>query len=70
MVTARGTALAPTAHGANRATAPVGRVLMIDDEQRILNFVRRGLEAEGLEVDEASSGQEGLDLALDGGTTS
>jgi DNA-binding response OmpR family regulator len=64
MVTARGTPLASTAHGANRVTAPAGRVLMIDDEPRIVNFVRRGLEAEGLEVDEASSGQEGLDLAL------
>jgi two-component system OmpR family response regulator len=41
-----------------------GSILLIDDEQRILNFVRRGLEAEGLHVDQASSGMEGLDLAL------
>src|SRR5574342_590805 len=41
-----------------------GRVLLIDDEQRILNFVRRGLEAEGLSVDAASDGEEGLRLAL------
>ena len=39
-------------------------MLLIDDEPRILNFLRRGLEAEGLEVDEARSGQEGLSLAL------
>ncbi len=39
-------------------------ILLIDDEQRISDFVRRGLEAEGLEVDEARSGQEGLNLAL------
>ena len=55
--------MASTAHGA-QSRAPAGRVLLIDDEQRILNFVRRGLEAEGLEVDEARSGHEGLTLAL------
>jgi two-component system, OmpR family, response regulator len=42
----------------------IGRVLLIDDEERIVNFVRRGLEAEGLEVDPASGGQEGLRLAI------
>jgi two-component system, OmpR family, response regulator len=41
-----------------------GRVLIVDDEQRIVNFVRRGLEAEGLEVDPAFDGEEGLRLAL------
>jgi DNA-binding response OmpR family regulator len=41
-----------------------GRVLIVDDEQRIVNFVRRGLEAEGLEVDPAPDGEEGLRLAL------
>jgi DNA-binding response OmpR family regulator len=40
------------------------RILLIDDEQRILNFVRRGLEAEGLNVDVAQDGAEGLRLAL------
>jgi DNA-binding response OmpR family regulator len=39
-------------------------VLLVDDEQRIVNFVRRGLEAEGLEVDPAGGGEEGLRLAL------
>ena len=44
--------MASTAHGA-QSRAPVGRILVIDDEQRIVNFVRRGLEAEGLTVDVA-----------------
>jgi DNA-binding response OmpR family regulator len=44
--------------------APIGRVLVIDDEQRILNFVRRGLEAEGMAVDSSREGEEGLLLAL------
>lgn len=41
-----------------------GRVLLIDDEHRILNFVRRALQAEGLSVDAARGGEEGLALAL------
>jgi DNA-binding response OmpR family regulator len=44
--------------------APVGRILVIDDEQRILNFVHRGLEAEGMAVDSAREAEEGLRLAL------
>lgn len=44
--------------------APIGHILVIDDEQRILNFVRRGLEAEGMAVDCARDGEEGLRLAL------
>lgn len=43
-----------------------GRVLIIDDEPRIVNFVRRGLQAEGLDVDPALGGEEGLRLALTG----
>jgi two-component system copper resistance phosphate regulon response regulator CusR len=46
------------------ASAPIGRILVIDDEQRILNFVRRGLQAEGMAVDCAGGGEEGLRLAL------
>ena len=53
-----------SAHGSVPEPAPTGRVLLIDDEPRILNFVRRGLEAEGLDVDATLDGQEGLDLAL------
>jgi DNA-binding response OmpR family regulator len=39
--------------------------LLVDDEQRIVNFVRRGLEAEGLIVDVALDGKEGLQLAIE-----
>ncbi len=42
----------------------VGRLLVIDDEQRILDFVRRALQAEGMTVDSASDGEQGLRLAL------
>jgi two-component system copper resistance phosphate regulon response regulator CusR len=56
-----------SAHGSVPEPAPAGRVLLIDDEPRILNFVRRGLEAEGLQVDATRDGQEGLDLALSRG---
>jgi DNA-binding response OmpR family regulator len=44
-----------------------GKVLVVDDEQRILRFVVRGLEAEGLAVDSADNGAEGLRKALEGG---
>jgi DNA-binding response OmpR family regulator len=40
------------------------RILLIDDEERILNFVARGLRSEGLEVDVASDGRDGLQRAL------
>jgi two-component system, OmpR family, copper resistance phosphate regulon response regulator CusR len=43
---------------------PPARVLLIDDEQRILDFVSRGLRAEGFLVDSAPSGEDGLRLAL------
>jgi DNA-binding response OmpR family regulator len=43
---------------------PVPRILLIDDEQRILDFLRRGLEAEGMAVDTAADGREGLRLGL------
>jgi DNA-binding response OmpR family regulator len=40
-----------------------GRILLVDDEPRIVNFVRRGLQAEGFEVDTAEDGEAGLRLA-------
>ena len=40
--------------------------MIIDDEPRIVNFVRRGLQAEGLDVEPALEGEEGLRLALTG----
>jgi two-component system copper resistance phosphate regulon response regulator CusR len=51
-----------SAHEVNDGS--VGRLLVIDDEQRILDFVRRGLQAEGMAVDSASDGEQGLRLAL------
>ncbi len=46
------------------AEPAAARILLIDDEQRILDFVRRGLEAEGMAVDTAWEGEEGLRLSL------
>jgi two-component system, OmpR family, response regulator len=43
-----------------------GKVLLIDDEQRIVRFVARGLRAEGFVVDASDSGAEGLRMALAG----
>lgn len=44
-----------------------GRILLVDDEERILNFVSRGLRAEGFDVDVALDPSRGLELALTGG---
>jgi len=43
------------------------RVLLIEDEPGIVDFVRRGLEAEGFVVEAALDGVEGERLALRGG---
>ena len=40
------------------------RILVVDDEHRILRFVARGLQAEGFEVDSADNGAEALRRAL------
>src|SRR5947209_1970311 len=40
------------------------RILVIEDEARILAFLARGLEAEGYAVGAAQDGREGLRLAL------
>ena len=40
------------------------RILVIEDETRILGFLARGLEAEGLSVDGAGNGRDGLQRAL------
>jgi two-component system copper resistance phosphate regulon response regulator CusR len=56
-----------TPAGATITDVPLsGRVLIVDDEPRIVNFVSRGLQAEGLEVDPAFDGEDGLRLALTG----
>ena len=44
--------------------ASAWRILLVDDEPRILNFVSRGLRAEGFMVDVAHDGTEGLERAL------
>ena len=41
------------------------RILVIDDEDRILDFIARGLRREGYEVDVAADPREGLKTALD-----
>lgn len=42
------------------------RILVVEDERAIADFVRRGLEAEGYSVDCAYDGDEGRRLALSG----
>jgi len=45
----------------------VSRVLVVDDEPMIVSFVSRALSAEGFQVDGASDGARGLELARTGG---
>jgi len=47
-----------------RAARLKGRILVIDDEERILDFVARGLRCEGYEVDVADDSREGMEAAL------
>ncbi len=42
------------------APARVGNILLIDDEQRVVDFVARALRAEGFEVDAETSGEDGF----------
>jgi two-component system, OmpR family, copper resistance phosphate regulon response regulator CusR len=53
--------------GADSDGPTPGRILIIDDEDRILQFVARGLRAEGYEVDLAADPHEGLEAALSDG---
>jgi DNA-binding response OmpR family regulator len=46
--------------------ARVARVLIVDDEPRIVDFVSRALSAEGFRVDAAHDGARGLELARSG----
>jgi two-component system, OmpR family, copper resistance phosphate regulon response regulator CusR len=41
----------------------MARVLVVEDQKRHLDSLRRGLEAEGYDVETASTGEEGLGLA-------
>jgi DNA-binding response OmpR family regulator len=59
------TRLSMTAPGqAERVTG--AHILLIDDEPRICDFIRRALETAGYAVDSAGSGAEGLRRALEG----
>jgi DNA-binding response OmpR family regulator len=42
------------------------RVLIVEDDEKIASFVKRGLELEGFTVDHAANGEDGLHLALHG----
>jgi DNA-binding response OmpR family regulator len=42
------------------------RILLIEDEPGIVDFARRGLSAEGYEVDSAQDGREGAEKAIGG----
>ncbi len=41
------------------------RILIIEDDEAILKFLRRGLAYEGYQVDTAADGESGLGLARD-----
>jgi DNA-binding response OmpR family regulator len=56
----------PRADEITPRTAGPARILLIDDEQRVLRFVSRGLQAEGYAVDSTDNGADGLRLALTG----
>lgn len=45
----------------------VGRILVVEDEPRVADFVSRGLRAEGYVVEIARDGRQGLELARSGG---
>ena len=71
MVTARDsdaarTASAPDSEDSDGQGAGASRVLVIEDEPGIVDFVRRGLEAQGFVVEAALDGIEGERLALKG----
>src|SRR6266542_6117351 len=51
--------------GSRRIASPA-RILLSDDEPRILDFVSRGLQSEGFDVDVAASGALGQKMAMSG----
>jgi DNA-binding response OmpR family regulator len=55
------------AHTDEAASGAPARVLLVEDEPGIVDFVSRGLEAEGFSVEAALDGVEGERLALSGG---
>jgi len=63
---AGGTVRAVVGSSGGDKTMTGNRVLVVDDEQGILGFVSRALKAEGMRVDVASDGPDGLRMALNG----
>ena len=65
---AGGGATAPSSEDSEHTSEAVSaaRVLLIEDEPGIVDFVKRGLEAEGFSVETALDGAEGERLALRG----
>ncbi|HEY2803291.1 MAG TPA: response regulator transcription factor [Actinomycetota bacterium] len=53
-----------SAHRVGDMSPSIGRILLIEDEQRIVSFLERALRAERMAVDAALGGAEGLRLAL------
>src|SRR5687767_10926238 len=51
------------AHGTERKQVKRERILVIEDESDILDLLRYNLKKDGFEVDGASDGERGLDLA-------
>lgn len=43
------------------------RILLVEDDQRIVDFVQRGLKAEGYVVETACNGRQGINLGVEGG---
>ncbi|MEI8355175.1 MAG: response regulator transcription factor [Deltaproteobacteria bacterium] len=43
------------------------KILVVEDEKKVANIIKRGLEEEKFEVDTAFDGDEGIKLALEGG---
>src|SRR6266545_4850039 len=54
----------PRAEEVNPRAVRPARILLVDDEQRVLRFVSRGLRAEGYVVESADNGADGLRMAL------
>ncbi|MBP1751510.1 MAG: winged-helix transcriptional response regulator [Geobacteraceae bacterium] len=42
------------------------KILVIEDEKKVANFIKRGLEEEKFEVDTANDGETGLQMAIEG----
>ena len=42
------------------------RILVVEDEQKVASFIKRGLEGEGFEVEVANDGETGVSMAVGG----